>query len=224
MGADNVGTHKNNRRARCTNRKCLTRSVPLLPLEKAVVEFCCDQLNLNSLVGRDRSAEIKSRIAQSRTMLAGLEKQLTRLVDALLASDKPSAAFAARAAEIEEQIASLKEAIRIDESVFVVATNSSPTHEAARKWQALATAALGYGKDDGDYDARIKIRKLVAETFSKIVFYRYGLDKPEVVPMWARTKCSELVLVSRSGVTRHLRFDRNGELVAQVDEARQVVA
>lgn len=220
MGADNVGRAKNSRRARCTNRQCMTRSVPLLPLEKAVVDFCCDQLNLNSLVGQDRSAEIKSRLAQSRTMLAGLEKQLDRLVEAMMSTDKPAAAFAKRASEIEDQIAALKDAIRVDESVFIVASTSSPTHEAAIKWRTLAADALGTGGDNGDYDARIKIRRLVAETFSKVVYYRYGVNAPAVRPMWERTKESELVLVSRSGVTRHLRFDRHGELIGMVDEDR----
>lgn len=220
MGADNVGRAHNSRRARCTNRQCLTRSVPLLPLEKAVIDFCCDQMNLDSLVGRDRTAEIKTRLAQSRTMLAGLEKQLGRLVEAMMATDKPAAAFAKRAGEIEDQIAALKDAIRVDESVFIVASTSSPTHEAAVKWRALAAAALGTGKDDGDYDARVKIRKLVAETFSKVVYWRYGVNAPAVRPMFERTKFSELTLVSRSGVTRHLRFDRNGEMICMVDEDR----
>lgn len=223
MGADSVKFGRNRRRARCTNRECLTASVSLLPMETAFISFCSDQLNLDSLVGKDRGAEIKSRLAQSRTMLAGLEKQLSRLVDAMLATDKPAAAFAAKASEIEDQISALKDAIRVDESMAASLATAAPTFEAAKRWKELAAQALGDGSDNGDYDARIKMRRLVLETFSTVTFYRFGLSSSGH-EKGKHTKFSELVLVSRSGVTRHLRYSNKGELVAMVDESRLAVA
>lgn len=224
MGADSVNRAKNCRRARCTNRKCATASASLLPMETAFIEFCCDQLNLDSLVGKDRGADIKARLAQSRTMLAGLEKQLARLVDAMLASDKPAAAFAARASEIEDQISALKDGIRVDESMAATLATRAPTFEAAKRWKQLAGLALGDGSDNGDYDARVKLRRMVLETFSSITFYRFGFAPSPDRQKGKHVRFSDLVLVSRSGVTRHLRFSNKGELIGMVDEARAAVA
>jgi DNA invertase Pin-like site-specific DNA recombinase len=226
MAAAPIQRTKNGMGMRCTNDKCITRSVKMAPLEKAVIRFCSDQMNLNSLVGRDRATEIKSRISESRTILATLDKNLERVVEAMLATDKPPAAFTARATAIEDQIAALKEAIKVEER-NLIASASAPTDAAAKKWQDLAEAALAPPSDPAHAGARLAIRKLVGATFNRIIFYRYGVNSPEAGLTWEdrplglRPSYSEIALVSKSGIMRTIRFDREGELIEMYDATIQ---
>jgi DNA invertase Pin-like site-specific DNA recombinase len=212
---------KNGMQVRCINNKCITRIAKMSPLEKAVINFCSDQMNLNSLVGRDRATEIKSRIAESCGLLATLEKNLERLVEAMLTTDKPPAAFAARATAIEDQIVALKESIKFEERNLIAVT-SAPTDAAAKKWADLAAAAFD-PSDPAHTGARLAIRKLVKATFSRIIFYRYGVNTPEANldyenrPIGMKPQFSEIGLVSKSGIMRTIRFDRNGDLIELID-------
>jgi hypothetical protein len=191
--------------------------VLIVPIENAIMDFCSNQMNLNSLVGRDKSDEIRARLAATRATLAENERQLKRLVDAMLSSDAPPAAFAARAREIENEIAGLQHAVKVDESALLHEANA-PTQQAAQHWATLSSGVKG-----DNSDARMTVRKMVAETFEKIVFYRYGIDgQPR--QKYQRDKEWLVVLVSRSGVTRHIRISRTGELLALLDVDRQAVA
>lgn len=208
------------RRARCDNgNDCRTGSCLLNPLEKAVMSWCSDQMNLNSLVGNDRSAEIKSRLAASRGSLREQQKQLERIMDAMLSTDSPPAVFATRARTIESQIATINHAIRTDEAALLAESNA-PTVEAAEIWASLATAAM-----NDDIDARMAVRKLVGDTFKNIVLYRHGVTPPPVEQTkFHKDQFWELALVSKSGITRQLRIDRNGDVIACVDFSAQLAA
>lgn len=205
-------------RVNCCNRDCVTRSVAMLPIEQALIAFCSDQMNLNSLVGRDETADIKNRITAARASVATLERQLSRVLDAMLSTDSPPAAFAAKAKKIEDEMAHHKHTIRSDESALLAAAGK-PSGLAADQWRALAQAALA-----GDFDARIKLRRLVNETFSRIAFYRYAMTPPTTAPRWQREPFWEMLLVSKSGVSRNIRVSRTGELLGLVSENRQAAA
>jgi hypothetical protein len=214
-GKDSKGVpkYKSFRRTRCDNRECRTGSAMVQPLEKAVINFCSSQMNLNSLVGRDQTQDTRARLASSRAALSENERQLKRVIDAMLSTDAPPAAFAARAREIENEIARLNHSIRTDEAALL-AEATTPTREAATVW-----ASLAQGVEDDEIDARVAVRKLVADTFEKIVFYRHGTNPPPVEQTRnQKDKEWELLLVSKSGVSRHIRINRKGELLALVDE------
>lgn len=206
-------------RARCGGNRhgleCRTGSCLADPLERAVMAWCSDQMNLNSLIGKNQTADIGARLAASRARAAEAQKQLDRIIDAMLASDSPPAAFAARARAIETEIAALNHAIRADEAALMVEANK-PTREAAAIWAESALAALA-----GDMDARIKVRKLVGETFEKIVLYRYGMNPPPIEETRGqKDKGWDLLLVSKSGVSRYLRINREGVVIAAtIDDA-----
>lgn len=210
--------YQGHRRIRCPHAECLTGSSMLVPLEKALLTFCSDQMNLNGLIGQDRSAEIRARLAQNRIAVGALEKQLARIVDAMLATDAPPAAFAARAREAEKDIAARNHEIRIDEAALL-SLGAAPTTEAAQVWAALAAKVA-----NDDIDARVRVRKLVGDTFERIVFYRFGVTPPADRAKFQKDKYWDLLLVSKSGVTRHLRLDRAGNLIGQIDEARPLKA
>lgn len=211
----------NKRRVECRNRDCVTRTVMVRPVEKGVITFCCDQMNLNSLTGRDQTTEIKNRISAARVQVSTFERQLQRLLEAMFSTDSPPASFAAKANDIENQIAHLKHSIRTDEALLSTQA-AKPTGQAAEQWRALADAAM-----NDDADARIKIRSLLADTFSQISFYRYTavLTAPIQRPQnWQREPFWEVLLISKSGVSRLIRIDRKGELLALRDENREADA
>jgi hypothetical protein len=173
---------------------------------------------LNSLIGRDKSQEIRGRLAASRVTLAENERQLKRIVDAMLATDAPPAAFAERARRIEADIKEIQHAIKYDEAALLTEANT-PTVQAAEKWASLIDAVK-----DEDIDARMTVRKLVVDTFEKIVLYRFGTVPPATRKAYAKDKEWEILLVSRSGVTRQIRVSRDGQLLGIADENRQAVA
>lgn len=202
------------RRARCDNgNECRTGSCMLTPLERAVMLWCSDQMNLNSLVGADRSGEIKARLAAARTSVRELQTQLERITDAMLSSDSPPAIFAARARKIEDQIASATHGIRTDEAALLAESNT-PTVQAADVWASLAAAAMA-----DDVPARMAVRKMVGDTFKSIVLYRHGTT-PRPVEQTRNKKDREweLLLVSKSGISRLLRISRDGALLGIADE------
>jgi DNA invertase Pin-like site-specific DNA recombinase len=229
MCADTVGKNRTDqrgvvrydplRRTRCDRPKCRTGSAMIQPLEKAVIEFCSNQMNLNSLVGRNMSDEIRSRLAASRAALPEQEKRLQRIMDAMFSTDDPPASFAQQARVIEKEIARLNHAIKTDEAALLAEANT-PTQEAASIWATLAK-----GVEDDDIDARIAVRKLVVDTFEKIVFYRHGINPPPVEQIkHQKDKEWELLLVSKSGVSRFLRISRDGRLLGLFDLPREAVA
>jgi DNA invertase Pin-like site-specific DNA recombinase len=229
MGADSVSQtfkdgkgvpkYKSYRRTRCDNPECRTGSAMVQPLEKAVIEFCSNQMNLNSLIGRNMSDEIRSRLAASRAALPEQEKRLQRIMDAMFSTDDPPASFAQQARMIEKEIARLNHAIKTDEAALLAEANT-PTREAASIWATLAK-----GVEDDDVDARIAVRKLVVDTFEKIVFYRHGINPPPVEQIkHQKDKEWQLLLVSKSGVSRFLRISRDGRLLGLFDLPREAVA
>lgn len=202
-------------RARCDNGNgCRTGSSLLDPLEKAVINWCSDQMNLNSLVGQDQSAEIKNRLAASRASVRELERRLAKNIEAMEADDAPASSFAKRAKELETQIATLAHSIRTDEGALMTASHK-PTIEAAEVWKSLATAAM-----NDDTAARMAVRKMVGDTFQSVVLYRHGVVPLSIEETKHRQdKYWELALVSKSGVTRHLRINRDGDVIRAFDEA-----
>lgn len=202
------------RRARCNNHNgCRSGACMLAPLERAVLAWCSDQMNLNSLVGADRSTEVKNRLAAARASVGEMKKQLDRIADALLSSDSPPAIFADRARKIEGQISAAQHSIRADEATLL-AESHTPTTQAADVWQSLAAGVM-----NDDVAARMAVRKLVGDTFKSVVLYRHGTMPPPVEETrFKRDKEWQLLLVSKSGVSRLLRISRDGEVLEIVDE------
>ncbi|MCI0146655.1 recombinase family protein [Paraburkholderia sediminicola] len=174
-------------------------SCSVVPVERAVMNFCADQMNLTRLLeGDDGSTTLAGRLAQARQRVKDFEVQITRITDAMLAdSDAPPVAFAKKARELETQLATeQKKTDALEHELAASAKNATPA--AAEAW-----AALVHGVEELDYDARTQARQLVADTFSKIVVFRKGFDlthNPD--------DTIDLLLVAKHGNTRMLRVDR----------------
>ncbi|RDU95179.1 recombinase family protein [Trinickia dinghuensis] len=183
-------------------------SCSVVPIERALMTYCSDQMNLSRLVEGDRGASAyAARLAQARSQAAETERQIERITDALFAeADAAPAAFVRKARELEERLKVEREAI--DRLEHELAVSSAATPAIAQAW-----AELVEGVDSLDYDARMKARQLVVDTFSKIVIYHRGF-----MPAEEDHKSIGILLLSKHGNTRMLSVDRRtGSWTASAD-------
>lgn len=169
------------------------------PIERALIAYCSDLVNLRALYADDRAALPRAELANAQAALAALESKLQRLTEALLATDDPPATFVARARKLEADravaVATAQEAERA-----LAAASRADIVGADERWRTLAA-----GVEALDYTARMQARQLVVDTFERLVVYRHG-RRPAQTPAGT----IEVVLVARGGTSRILRIDRTG--------------
>ncbi|MCR5864634.1 recombinase family protein [Aquincola sp. J276] len=176
-------------------------SISVARVERALMAYCSDMMNLQRLYTGDRSAEPRARLASARKRAAALAVQLERLTDAMLASEAGGVplTFAKRARELEAQQAAIQvEITRAERDVSAAARTHLDGADAA--WRDLAA-----GVEALDFDARIRARQLVADTFERIVVYHKGV-RPDLTPKGF----TDVVLLARGGQARLLRIDKGG--------------
>lgn len=184
-------------------------SCSVVPIERAVLGYCSDQMNLTRLEEpADDGGGQQQRLAVCRRRQAEVERQLARVTDALLTDDQGAAplAFVRKARELEAELQALQGEIEQLERERS-ARSRGHTVAAAEQWQKLAAEAL-----DMYSPAREQLRQLVLDTFSRIVVYMRGL-----VPD-AKSKTVAVLLVSRTGQRVMLEVDRrSGAWKARLD-------
>ena len=203
------------RRLHCTSYShggCVVAgSASVAPVERAIMKYCSDIMNLQALYGGDRAAEPRARLARLRAESAEVATKLEKLTDAMLAADEDGgtpAAFVRRARELEAgQVKLLADIAQAERDLAGVARTDLQGADSA--WRSLAA-----GVDAQDTDARIQARQLVADTFERIVIYWRGID-PEATPKGIM----DLVLIARGGTARAIRINAAGEVLA-TDDAR----
>lgn len=167
------------------------------PFERAIMNYCSDMLNLKSLYTGDRTAGPKAQLAAARAAITEIDSQLDKLLSAIMSMDKPPAAFAAKAqsleADKEKHVAAIEQAER--ELAAAARINIVGLDE---QWRALAD-----GVEAQDYDACMKARKLVADTFERISV------------RWLRNAEGRhlMILRAKGGAVRHLEIDAEGKWV-----------
>lgn len=182
-----------------------------VPVERAIMTWCSDQINLDSLTGEnDLNKATQSRLANAKLTVASLEKQIDKITAAILAADDGPTplAFVRKARELETQLDAAKAEVTAAE---IELTRSARQLSPAR---AEAWATLAEGVEAMDYDQRMLARKLVAETFRKIVVFHHGIrpdsDSAPHIDVW---------LISKSGTTRALRIHRRTGALVHIEEA-----
>jgi DNA invertase Pin-like site-specific DNA recombinase len=183
-------------------------SVSVVPVERALLAFCSDQINLSSLQGGgDQAQASRSAIAGARARLVDLGHQLDKVTAAMISDDGPTPlAFVRKARELEAAVAAARQDEAIAEADLARASRSH-LPAIADQWRQLKASALAL-----DYDARMQVRQLVADTFDRIVIYHRGVE-----PASAGAPAPiDLLIVARRGAARALRIDRkSGEWVAE---------
>jgi DNA invertase Pin-like site-specific DNA recombinase len=194
------------RRLHCTSYSHGGCSVPgscsVAPIERAIMSYCSDIVNLKALYGGDRTKGPRARLAAARSAAEKISAQLDRLTDALLASEADGApqSFARRARELEAQL-QIHQATITSAEREVAASARVELAGADQLWAKLAA-----GVEAQDTDARLQARQLVADTFESIVVYRRGM-RPSKTPEGV----IEVVLRAKGGLGRVLRIDAKGE-------------
>lgn len=191
------------RRLHCTSYSnstgCKAASCSVVPVEKALLAYCSDQMNLTRLMEpTDDGQQIRQRLQACVRKQGEVERQLARVTEALLADDQGAAplAFVRKARELEAELQQFKaEAERLELEQAVQGKGQTPA--AAEQWAALAADS-----QDIYSPAREALRQLVLDTFSRVVVYMRG-----VVPD-PDSKTIHLVLVSRAGRRVALDIDR----------------
>jgi hypothetical protein len=184
-------------------------SCSVVPVEKAILSFCSDQFNLSSLINRgNQTSNLMTRLAGIRKQKIELERQLARVADALLAAEESTPlVFVRKARELEAKIAEESDREKVTEAELRgVDSHRAPAVSSA--WAKLVTGALSL-----DYEARMRTRQLVADTFERIVIYHRGMS-----PDNNNEKHIDLLLIAKGGKPRLLRIDRKtGEWQAGED-------
>lgn len=201
------------RRLHCTSYSvgtgCKGGSCSVVPVERALLNYCSDQLNLDRLSQPDDSErKLREQLLEARLRVDDLGRQLERVTDALLADDSGAAplAFVRRARELEQQQAEAQASVQTMERQLAV--QASPVAPArAERWAELAAQV-----EAGNYDAREQVRQLMLDTFERLVIYMRGVD------LDPKSRVIDMLMVPRHGAPRMLRIDRrSGAWLASED-------
>lgn len=175
-------------------------SCSVVPIEKALMSYCTDRMNLSSLLeGSDQTQALQARLSTAKVEAGVIEQQLERVGEALLAAEGGAAPliFVRKARELEERQADMrKEVAQLERELVAISNRSQPG--LAEAWAQLAS-----GVETLDFEARMKVRQLVRETFERIVVYHHGMQA-----VGRESKVIDLLLVGRGGQPRLLRIDR----------------
>ena len=185
-------------------------SCSIVPIERALMAWCSDQMNLTELLeGPDQGNAMRARVVSAKQNVATIEKHIERVTEALMAAeDATPLAFVKKAKELEAQLEQAQKELRAAE--IELAGNTAKGNPA----KAEAWAALAEGVEMQDYDQRMIARKLVGETFARIVVYHHGIDPEDddAGPV------IDLLLISKTGNTRSLRINRRTGAVIYADD------
>lgn len=192
-----------NRRLVCVSNMnatgCNAGSISVAPVERALMAYCSDQINLQRLQEPAfEGQDLRVHLVNARKVVDDLELQLSRVTEALLAGESDGATpmvFVRKARDLEEQLQGAKtKVLQSERELASVARHQTPAD--ARLWADLAE-----GVDAQEVGAREKVRQLVMDTFERLVIYIRG-----VVP--EGSKYIDVLLIARSGQRRWMRIER----------------
>ncbi|PWB34643.1 recombinase family protein [Pseudomonas sp. SDI] len=185
-------------------------SCSVVPVERALMNFCSDQFNLQRLLqDGDRGSGLHHQVIAARAEVDKLTGQLAKVTDALLADDSGAAplAFVRKARELEQRQNEAEHRLKdLEYQVAALSSVARPAH--AERWSELAAEV-----EAGDFNAREQVRQLVLDTFERIVIYMRGVGASD-----RSSRTIDVQLLSRTGQHRLLKIDRrSGAWVASED-------
>lgn len=204
-----------NRRLICVNSMnaggCVSGSCSVAPVERALMAFCSDQINLQRLHEPAQDGkDVRARLADERKAVDELDRQLSRVMDAVLIGEGDGATpllFVRKARELEEKLQAAK--VTMQQTERELASKASrQTPADAKLWADIAK-----GVDAQEVEPREVMRQLMMDTFERIVIYVRG-----VVPVISKPKFVDVLLISKAGQRRWMRIERRtGAWAAGVD-------
>lgn len=182
-------------------------STSVAPVERAIMSYCSDIVNLQALYGADRSQVPRAQVAAARQEVDQISAQLDKLTDAMLASadEGTPAVFARRARQLEVELTAAQARLQTAELDLAGAARTDISGADAA-WRALAA-----GVEAQEIEPRLQARQLVADTFERIVVYARGVNPSTDAS--ERDYVIDLVLVARGGIARLLTVSRQGNWI-----------
>ena len=192
-----------NRRLVCVSNMnaagCAAGSVTIVPIERALMAYCSDQISLQRLQEpAHEGQDLRAQLLEARKLVDDLDRQLSRVTEALLAGESDGATpliFVRKARELEEQHQAAKVKVQEAERALVSVTARQVPAD-AKLWVDLTEGVLNQ-----EVEAREKVRQLMMDTFERIVVYIRG-----VVP--EGRKYIDILLIAKSGQRRWMRIER----------------
>jgi DNA invertase Pin-like site-specific DNA recombinase len=175
----------------------------VVPIERALMSYCSDIMNLQALQAPDRTAAPKAALATAKASLADVDRKLERLMTAMLESEDVPTIFVQRARELENERAMATAAVAAAEQDLAQCSRIDLT-DADKKWRELTAGVL-----DLDEDARHQARRLVSDTFQSITVWLKGV-RPDETPAGS----IDVMLTAKGGASRMLRVTLDGSWVA----------
>ncbi|KAK48205.1 integrase [Caballeronia jiangsuensis] len=175
---------------------CTESSVSIVPIERAIMAYCSDQMNLTALFTEqeDQSRNLNGQLALARAAVAQTEAAMQKLLDAIeAAGDDTPAMFIQRARKREIELKTQQQAVADLEYKIESA------HRASRPAMAEVWAKLRNGVEQLDPAARTKARLLVVDTFKRIEIKRATDRGQDLI---------EIRLESKQNVRRGFLIDR----------------
>ncbi|MFP3549684.1 recombinase family protein [Paraburkholderia sp. SIMBA_049] len=180
-------------------------SCSVVPVEHAIMTYCSDQMNLDRLLAAHSKPDTRiATLTKQRAELGKVELRLAEVQQAIengggsvVTLVKAAEALEDQQREQRERVATLEREIAVDQR--------------GKRSTAEAWAALREDVRMLDYDARMKARQLMVDTFDRIEVYMKGAEanQPNVL---------RLHLTSKSGVVQEIEIDHvSGE---RIDEQR----
>ena len=202
-----------NRRLHCVASKSglcsVAGSCSSVPVEKALMNYCSDMINLQALYGGDVSALQRRSVAALAAKLAAVTLKADRLVEVIADSTGDSTALTKGLRKLEDEQASLQGELKQAEAELASMQRANIV-DAHVRW-----AELVEGVDALDYDARLQARQLVADTFETIVVYHRGSRHTGTHPK----RWIDIELRAKGGsVTRILSIDPKTGAWTEIDD------
>lgn len=186
-------------------------STSVAPIERALMSYCSDIINLQALHGGDRTHGPRTRLHGAQAAAQELERQIDLLTTAMLqtAAEGTPLAFARKARQLEQDFATAQREIQQAQRELANASRISSAG-ADSAWRALAA-----GVEAQDAATRLKARQLVADTFERITVWHHGV-RPNLQAS-ERDYHIDVQLIAKGGVSRLLRIGRDGQWQAAED-------
>lgn len=173
-------------------------SCSVVPVERALMLYCSDQMNLTRLLEDDSgTTALNAELAHARSTVSTLERQISRATEALLTDEEQApAALLKKIRDMEAELERERNRCDVLEyQVHAAAITKAPA--AADAWSTLVR-----GVEELDYDSRMQARRLVKDTFSRIIVFQSGFS-PET-----DNHLIGITIITKHGGTKLLQINR----------------
>ncbi|ALS97784.1 recombinase family protein [Lacimicrobium alkaliphilum] len=212
--------------ARRNNNCSMKSTIQIDIVEKALVRFCQDKVNLQRILlnGSDRD-DINAEEVQLKTRLEKVERNIDSLLETLLIlTEEPPQAIANKIRTLESEVIDIREKITVNKNKLARIDNSY-RDEVTERWLSLTE-----NLNRLDSERRLQLRQLVKDTFKSVTLQVDVKEKLDLKGLESlidaqltggqTDKCFDLTLEFHNGKKRMLRLDKySGELMAGFDLA-----